>query len=87
MKTFIAANVVDAISTLRSLPYGGIEGNPVIAGAVHAIGLEATLILKVVAAIAFGLSLMKFGKVSWLKWPTAVIAIAAISNSILPHLM
>ncbi len=84
---FIAANVVDAISTMRALPDGGIEGNPIIAAGIHYIGLEPTLILKVVAALVIGLILAKRGKVHLLKWPTVVIVIIAISNSIQPFLL
>ena len=87
LKGFIGANVADAVSSARALASGGIEANPVIAGVVHSIGLEPTLILKVVVAITIGLILMKFGKASWLKWPTAVITIVAISNSIQPFVL
>ena len=87
MKAFIAANVTDAISTVRSLPYGGIEANPILATGIHSIGLEPTLILKVVAAVAIGLMLAKRGKGHLLKWPTVVIVIAAISNGIQPYFL
>ncbi len=82
VKEFIGANVADALSTAGALPAGGVEANPLISAAIDSIGLEATLILKVVAAVAIGLILIKFGKSHWLKWPTAIIAIAAISNTI-----
>ena len=84
---FIAPNVVDAISTSRALPSGGIEGNPIIVAGIHYLGLEPTLVLKVVAAIAIGLILAKCGKVHLLKWPTVVIVIIALSNSIQPYLL
>ena len=87
LNLFIAANVADAISTMRALPYGGIEGNPILAAGIHSIGLEPTLILKVVAAMAIGLLLAKGGKAHLLKWPTVVIVIAAISNGIHPYLL
>ena len=87
LNLFIAANVVDAISTIRALPFGGIEANPILAVGIHFIGLEPTLILKVVAAIAVGLMLAKCGKVHLLKWPTVVIVIIALSNSIQPYLL
>ena len=87
LNLFIAANVVDAISTMRALAYGGIEGNPIIAALIHHIGLEPTLILKVIAALAIGLILAKFGRVHLLKWPTVVIVLIAISNSIPPLLL
>ena len=87
LNLFIAANVVDAISTIRALPSGGIEGNPIVAAGIHYIGLEPTLVLKVVAAIAIGLILAKCGKVHLLKWPTVVIVIIALSNSIQPYLL
>ncbi len=86
LKAFISANVVDAISTVRSLP-GGIEANPILAAGIHSVGLEAALILKVVAAVAIGLMLAKLGKVHLLKWPTVVIVMAAISNSLQPYLL
>ena len=87
LNLFIAANVVDAISTMRALPYGGIEGNPLVAAGIHYIGLEPTMILKIVAALGIGLILAKYGKVQLLKWPTVVIVIIAISNSIQPFLL
>ena len=87
LNLFIAANVVDALSTVRSLPYGGLEANPILAAGIHSIGLEPTLILKVVAAMAIGLMLAKRDKGHLLKWPTVVIVIAAISNSIHPYLL
>ena len=87
MKAFIAANVTDAITTMSSLTYGGIEANPILAAGIHFIGLEPTLILKVVAAMAIGLVLAKRGKVHLLKWPTVVIVIAAISNGIHPYFL
>ena len=87
MKLFIAANVVDAITTVRSLPYGGMEANPLLAGGIHFIGLEPTLLLKVVAAMAIGLMLAKLGKVHLLKWPTVIIVIAAVTNSIQPYFL
>ncbi len=87
MKGFIGANVADAVSTARALPYGGIEANPIIAAGIQYIGLEPTLILKVIAAIGIGLILAKFGRVHLLKWPTVVIVIAALSNAIQPYLL
>ena len=87
LNLFIAANVADAISTMHALPYGGIEGNPILAAGIHTIGLEPTLILKVVAAMAIGLLLAKRGKAHLLKWPTVVIVIAAVSNGIHPYLL
>ena len=86
LKSFIAANVTDAISTVSALPHG-VEGNPILAAGIDSIGLEPTLILKVVAAIGIGLILAKFGKVHLLKWPTVVIVMIAISNSIQPYLL
>ncbi|PKB71598.1 MAG: hypothetical protein BZY87_04940 [SAR202 cluster bacterium Io17-Chloro-G6] len=87
LKSFIAANITDAISTVHALPYGGFEGNPLLAAGIHSIGLEPTLILKVIAAIAIGLILAKRGKVHLLKWPTLVIVMIAVSNSIHPYLL
>ena len=87
LKAFIAANITDAITTVRSLPYGGFEANPILSVGIHFIGLEPTLILKVVAAMAIGLMLWKCGKVHLLKWPTVVIVIAAVSNGIQPYLL
>lgn len=87
LKSFIAANVTDAISTVSALPHGGIEASPILAAGIHSIGLEPTLILKVVAAIVIGLILAKFGKVHLLKWPTVVIVMIAISNSLQPYLL
>ena len=86
LKLFIAANITDAFTTLRAMVYGGIEGNPIIASGIHYIGLEPTLTLKVVAAMAIGLFLAKRGKVHLLKWPTIVIVLIALSNSLQPHL-
>ena len=82
VKEFIGANVADALSTAGALVAGGVEANPLISAVIDSIGLEATLILKVVAAVAIGLVLIKFGKSHWLKWPTAMIAIAAILNTL-----
>ena len=87
LKAFLAANVLDSISTVRSLSYGGFEGNPILAVGIHFIGLEPTLILKVVAAMAIGLMLAKRGKGHLLNWPTVVIAIADISNDIQTFLL
>ncbi len=82
LKGFLGANVADAISSARALLYGGTEANPIIASGIHYIGWEPTLILKLAVAMVIGGILVKAGKARWLKWPTAVIAIAAISNSI-----
>ncbi|MDA1127663.1 MAG: DUF5658 family protein [Chloroflexi bacterium] len=87
LKLFMAANVMDAFTTMRAVFYGGIEGNPIIAGGIHYIGLEPTLILKVSAAMAIGLMLAKRGKVHLLKWPTVIIVMVALSNSIYPYLL
>ena len=87
LNLFIAANIADAISTTRALPYGGIEANPILAVGIHFIGLEPTLILKVAAAMFIGLILAKRGRVYLLKWPTVVIVIIALSNSIQPYLL
>ena len=86
LKLFIAANVTDAFTTLRAVVYGGIEANPIIASGIHYFGLEPTLILKIAAAIGIGLFLAKRGKVHLLKWPTIVIVIVALSNSVQPYL-
>ena len=82
LKGFLGANVADAISSAQALLYGGAEANPLIATGIHYIGMEPTLILKLAVAMVIGAILMKAGKARLLKWPTAIIAIAAISNSI-----
>ena len=82
LKGFLGANVADAVSSAQALLYGGTEGNPLIATGIHYIGMGPTLILKLAVAMVIGAILMKAGKARLLKWPTAVIAIAAISNSI-----
>ena len=87
LKLFMAANVTDAFTTVRAVVYGGIEGNPIIASGIHLIGLEPTMILKIAAAMAIGLLLAKRGKVHLLKWPTLVIVLVAVSNSIQPYLL
>ena len=82
LKGFLGANIADSISSAHALLYGGVEGNPFIASGIHYIGMEPTLILKLAVAMVIGAILVRVGKARWLKWPTAVIAIAAISNSI-----
>ena len=82
MKGFLGANVADAVSTAHALLYGGAEVNPLIASGIHYIGMEPTLILKLVIAMVIGALVIKAGKARLLKWPTAVIAIASISNSL-----
>ena len=82
LKGFLGANVADAISSAHALLYGDREGNPLIAMGIHYIGMEPTLILKLAVAMVIGAILMKAGKARLLKWPTAIISIAAISNSI-----
>jgi len=87
LKLFIAANVTDAFTSVRAMLYGGIEANPIISGGINSIGLEPTMILKIIVAMAIGLMLTKHGKVHLLKWPTVVIVIAALSNGIHPYLL
>lgn len=87
LKLFIGANVADAFTSVRAAVDGGIEANPILAAGVHFIGLEPTMILKVAAAVAIGLVLVKYGKVHLLKWPTVVIVILAVSNGIQPYLL
>ena len=87
IKWFVGANLADAASSASAIPSGGVEANPIMASGINAIGMEPTLILKVVIAVGIGLVLMKFGKTSWLKWPTAIITLAAISNGLQPLLL
>ena len=82
LKGFLGANVADAISSAHALLYGGAEGNPLIASGIHYLGWEPTLILKLAVAMVIGAVLMKAGKARLLRWPTAIISIVAISNSI-----
>ena len=82
LKGFLGANVADAISSAHALLYGSAEANPLIASVMHYLGMEPTLILKLAVALVIGAMLMRAGKARLLKWPTAVIAIAAISNSL-----
>ena len=82
LRGFLGANVADAISSAHALLYGSGEANPLIAIGIHHVGMEPTLILKLALAMIIGGVLMKAGKARLLKWPTAVIAIAAISNSL-----
>ena len=82
LKGFLGANIADAISSAQALLYGGAEANPLIASGIHYLGMESTLILKLAIAMVVGGILIKSGNARLLKWPTAVIAIASISNSI-----
>ena len=82
LKGFLGANVADAISSAQALLYGAAEANPLIAGGIRYIGMEPALILKLAVAMVIGAILIKAGKARLLKWPTAIIAIASISNSI-----
>ena len=82
LKGFLGANAADAISSAHALLYGSAEANPLLASGMHYLGMEPTLILKLAVATVIGGLLMKAGKARLLKWPTAVIAVAAISNSL-----
>ncbi len=82
LKVFIIVNIIDAISTFRALSYEGVsEGHPLYSIGFSTIGIETTLLLKVLVAIGIGLLLVKSNRGHLLKWPTLVILIVAISNS------
>ena len=87
LKAFIIVNIIDAITTFRALSYEGVsEGHPIYSIGFSTVGLETTLVLKVLLAVVLGLVLMKFNRGHLLKWPTLVILIVAISNSLVPYL-
>ncbi len=82
LKAFIIVNIVDAITTVRALSYGGSEGNILLSTGFDSIGIGGTLVLKVVASIVVGIVLVKYNKGHLLKWPTLVILLIAIFNSL-----
>ena len=82
LKAFIIVNIIDAISTFRALSYEGVsEGHPIYSISFSTLGIETTLLLKVLLAVVLGLVLVKYSRGHLLKWPTLVILIVAISNS------
>ena len=82
LKAFIIVNIIDAITTFRALSYEGVsEGHPIYSIGFSTVGIETTLVLKVLLAVVLGLVLVKFNRGHLLKWPTLVILLVAISNS------
>ncbi len=81
-KAFVIANIVDAISSIKAISMGGGEANPLLSIGFETVGLELTLVLKVVAAFLIGLILVNTGRGHLLKWPTLVITLIAVSNSL-----
>ncbi len=88
LKAFIIVNIVDAITTFRALSYEGVsEGHPIYSMGFSTLGLETTLVLKVMIAVVIGLVLIKSNKGHLLKWPTLVIILVAVSNSLQQYLV
>ncbi len=88
LKAFIIVNIVDAITTFRALSYEGVsEGHPIYSIGFSTLGLETTLILKCLIAIGIGMVLIKYNKGYLLKWPTLVIVLVAVSNSLQQYLV
>jgi hypothetical protein len=81
IKTFILANISDALSTSLALNLGGTEANPIINFVMEATSVPEALLVKLAVAAGVGLLISRW-KPRVLRAATLVISLIAISNSL-----
>lgn len=80
----VALQVLDATITLVGLRHGLVEGNPIVASLIHAIGAVPALVAVKCAALVALLALYRLGR-HWLVAPgLASLALAYTLLAVLP---